>query len=295
MNLFNKDWEQLDSKIEQLKTKTEFAIGIFGSYNREQWHDVLDLCKDIHDDFKKVRYPTKQERSIAWQKFFDLRHRAYQEKNKQIASLSSGRKSEIYDMLRYVEYDWFGDFLVGKVLSFGLLATRVEDMKWAGKKLNEAGAYFKKVKHEMTREDKVEVYNRFVEIRSNHDQYWSQYKESSQADYEQRKKEKQKAWEEKQAAWEEKQEKSRRIRARIENNLSNNKEKLDKALDALDRFRDNRRNLRDKISESYSDDWRSKAEGWLDEMDDKISDIESSIDRIRDWISEDQSKLDNWN
>ena len=69
---------------------------------------------------------------------------------------------------------------------------------------------------------------------------------------------------------------------------------MNKAIDALDRVKDSRRNLRDKISESYSDNWKSKAENWLDEMDNKISDIESSIDRIKDWISEDKNKLDNW-
>jgi chromosome segregation ATPase len=292
---FEKSWEQLDSKISELESKINSATSLFGSYDRYRWRFVLDLCKEINDEFKKVRYPKKQERSIAWQKFFDLRHLAYQEKNKQIALLSRSHKSEIYDMLRYVDYDWFGDFLVGKLISFGLLATKVEDMKWAGKKLKEAGTHFKNLKHEMTREDKSEVYQRFVDIRSNHDHFWSKYKESSQADYERRKKEKQKVWEEKQNAWEEKQEKSRRIKTRIEDNLSNNKEKLDKAIDALERVRDNRSNLRDKISDSYNDDWKSKAEGWLDEMDDKISDIESSIDRIRDWVSEDQEKLNNWN
>ena len=293
-SFFSPDWEKLDKKIAELESKIGFACNIFGSYNKSKWSSILDLCKEINDDFKNIRYPKKEERSIAWQKFFDLRHKAYQEKNNQIANLSKSRKRELYIMLNHLKHDWLADFLIGEILFFGFLKTKAEDMKWSGKKLNEAGAYFKSVKHEMTREDKAEIHQLFVDIRSNHDLFWLKYKKTSQVNYESRKKENQKAWEEKQRAWEEKKEKGRRIKNSIENNLSKNKDKLNKAIDALDRVKDSRRNLRDKISESYSDNWKSKAENWLDEMDNKISDIESSIDRIKDWISEDKNKLDNW-
>lgn len=294
-NLLNENWERLDKKIESLDSAINYASGLFTSFNSYQWKEIFDLCGEIHQDFKSIRYPTKEGRSIAWQKFFDLRNKAFQEKNRQIKGLSSTRKNEIYDMLRYTEYDWLGDLLIGKILSFGLLETKVEDMKWAGSKLKEAGAYFKSVKLEMTREDKAEVFLRFSDIRSSHNLFWSRYKEISQVNYERTKIEREKARHEKQRDWEEKQEKSRRIRGSIENNISKNKEKLDKATNALEKIKDSRRNLRDKISESYSDNWKRKAEGWLDEMDDKINDIEASIERIRGWIAEDQNKLDNWN
>jgi len=294
-NLLNENWEKLDKKIENLDSAINFASGLFNSFNPYKWKEIFDLCEEIHQDFKTIRYPTKELRSIAWQKFFDLRDKAFQEKNKQIKGLSSTRKNEIYDMLQYTEYDWLGDLLIGKILSFGLLETKVEDMKWAGSKLKEAGAYFKSVKLEMTREDKAEVFLRISDIRSSHNLFWSRYKEISQVNYERVKIEREKARQEKQRDWEDKQEKSRRIKNRIENNISKNKENLNKATKALEKIKDSRRNLRDKISESYSDNWKRKAEGWLDEMDDKINDIEASVERIRSWIAEDQNKLDNWN
>jgi len=294
-SFFSEDWKVLDKKIANLESKIGYASNIFGTSDRQKWSSILDLCKEINDNFKSTRYPKKEERSIAWQNFFDLRHKAYQTKNKQIATLSKSRKSELYSMLNNLSHNWLADFLIGEILSFGLLKTRAEDMKWAGKKLNEAGSYFKSVKQEMTREDKAEIYQIFVDIRSNHDLFWAKYKETSKADYRRRKEENQKAWERKQSAWEEKKEKSRRIKNSIENNLSKNKDKLSKAIDALQRVKDTRRNLRDKISESYSEKWKSDAENWLNDLDDKISDIESSINRIRDWVSEDKNKLDNWN
>lgn len=294
-DFLNENWEKLDKKIDNLESNINYATGLFNSYNAHQWKEVFDLCEEIHHDFKGTRYPTKEERSVAWQKFFNLRNKAYEEKNKQIKELSRSRKNEIYDMLQYTDYDWLGDLIVGKILSFGLLETKVEDMKWAGGKLREAGTYFTSVKQEMTQEDKSEVFQRFTDIRSSHDLFWSRYKDISQANYERVKIDRQKAWKEKQNVWEEKQEKSRRIKANIENNISKNTEKLYKAMDALEKVKDSRRNLRDKISESYNENWKSKAEDWLDEMDDKISDIEASIERIRGWISEDQDKLNNWN
>lgn len=293
--MFSISWQELDRKIDTLESNVNSASNWLNSYNRDEWSRIMSLCKEINENFKGVRYPAKNERSVAWQRFFNLRHKAYEERNRILKATSRERKGEIYGMLYAVDYDWLADVIVGQVLSFGLMATRAEEMKWAGQKLKEAGQYFSRVKHEMTREDKAEVFNRIVDIRSNHDHFWSRYKEISREQYEKRKEEKQRAWEEKQRAWEQKQEKSRMIRNRIENNLEKNMDRLSKALSALERCRENRSNLQSKIYESYSDEWRSKAEGWLDELDDKIEDIESSVERLRNWVSEDRDKLDNWN
>lgn len=286
--LFKEDWENLNSDISNLKSKISFASGMLRSYNRERWEEIFDLCKEIQKTFKHVRYPTKKDRNIAWQRFCDLRNSAYSEKNTQFVTLSNNRKNEINNLLRDVDYDWFADILIGQILSLGFLKTKVEDMKWAGKKLKEAGTYFKSVKYDMTREDKSYVHDRLVEIRSNHDLFWSRYKDSAEKNYQQRR-------EEKNREWVEKREKSLQIRQGIENNISHNKSKLYKAQDALERTKDKRRDLKNKIEDSYNDNWKSKAEGWLEEFDDKIEDIEESIKRLEQWIYNDQDKLDNWN
>lgn len=286
--LLKEDWENLNSDISNLESKISFASGMFRSYNRERWEEIFDLCKEIQKKFKHVRYPTKKDQNIAWQRFFDLRNSAYSEKNTQFEALSSNRKGEINNLLRDVDYDWFSDILIGQILSLGFLKTKVDDMKWAGKKLKEAGTYFKSVKYDMTREDKSYIHDRLVKIRSNHDLFWSRYKDSTEKEYQQKR-------EEKNREWEEKREKSLQIRQRIENNISNNKSKLYKAQDALERIRGKRRDLKDKIEDSYSDNWKSKAEGWLEEFDDKIDDIEESIERLEQWIYNDQDRLDNWN
>ncbi len=294
LNIFKESWQELDHKINELENGINYATGLLGSYDRNNWERIFNTCKEIHQDFKSIRYPTKLERDSAWQRFFNLRNSAYVESNKLREQDSRIERDDLYGRLNSLEYDWFSDFLVGHFLSFGIMKTRAEEMKWAGKKLKEVGQYFSTVKYRMTKEHKAEVFQRIVKIRETHDAFWSQYKERSQEEYRKRKEQNQQVWEEKQRAWEEKKEQSSRIRDKIESNLEGNKEKLKKAINALDRCQDSRGNLQDKIYESYSDNWKSKAEGWLDELDDKIGDIESSINRIKDWIAEDKNKLDNW-
>jgi len=245
------------------------------------------LCKEINDDFKGVRYPTKHERDTAWQTFFNLRDKAHKVRHSQIYDRSKRHFDEIMSGLQYADYDAFADFVFGQVVTIGLLKVTPDEMKAKGRELSKIGVHFKSVKHEMTNEHKTEVHERMIKVRQNQDGFWGQYK-SYHA-------EKSKVYEEKQRTWQEKQEKSRQIKARIESNLENNKEKLYKANDALDRFEKKRDELQSKIYDSNSDNWKSKAEGWLDEFNDKIRDIKSQIESIEKWIEEDQDKLRKWN
>lgn len=188
--------------------------------------------------------------------------------------------------LRSADYDMCSDFLIGNILTIGLLKVTPDEMKAKAKQLAETMTHFKLVKNEMTKEHKAEVFKRIMEVRQNHDGFWGQYKRYQE--------ERSKVYEEKQRAWQEKQERGIQIKERIERNIENNEEKLVKAREALDRFERNREELQDKIYDSRSDNWRSKAEGWLDEIDAKIRDIESQIARIENWIEEDRGKLHNW-
>ncbi len=285
--MFNISDRELNSKLNELTRKVERTQTLFGNASQHEWKDIFELCDQIAENFKNVRYPSKQERDIAWQNFYNLRNAAYETKRKQSHTKSSEHYNYIMGELKSANYDAIGDFLIGRVFSLGLLKTTADEMKAKGRELSKIGGYFKSVKHEMTNEHKSEIHQRMIEIRENHDAFWGKYK-SYQA-------EKSQLYEQKQRNWEEKQQKSRQIKERIESNLSSNREKLSKAKDALYRFERNRDELRDKIYESTNYNWKSKAEGWLDEANDKISDIKDQIDRIEGWINEDIDKLRNWN
>jgi hypothetical protein len=286
-NLFNISSSELDSKIEKLSGKIERAQPFFGSPSKYDWDEIFELCKEINENFKGVRYPTKHDRDTAWQTFFSLRDKAHKIRHTQVFDRSKEHYDELMSRLHSADYDAIADFVVGKVMFMGLLKATPDEMKEKGRELGKIGAYFKSVKHEMTKDHKATVHERMIEVRQNHDGFWGQYKSYNA--------EKSKMYEQKQQAWQEKQEKSRQIKARIESNLESNKEKLYKAKNALDHFERKRDDLKDKIYDSHSENWKSKAEGWLDEFNDKIRDIESQIDRIEKWIEEDRDKLNNWN
>lgn len=283
---FNISHSELDSKINNLSAKIGWAQPVFGIIVDSQWEEIFQLCKQIQEDFKNVRYPTKAERDIAWKRFNDLRDKAYSDWNNIIFDRSNKYYKEIMRRLETVMYSGLGDFLIGQVLSLGLMKTTAEEMKANGRELKEIGAYFKSVKHAMTREHKVQVFEKILQVRKSHDNFWGRYK-SYQG-------EKSRNYEEKKATWEEKQEKSRIIRTRIENNIEQNTHKLREANESLNQLERKRSELRDKIYDSNNYSWKSKAEGWLDEFDEKIRSKKDYIDRLEKWIEDDREKLRNW-
>lgn len=278
--------DDLNKKISKLDSKVAASQSFFGSFQPHQWNDVFELIKEIQEDFKKgIRYPTKAERDEAWQTFFNLRDDAYRLKHEQYEERSKQHYREIEPYLRDAYWNKLEDEL-GDIVTLGLMPTTKEGMKWKGQQLREAGNLLSKHKHEMTKEHKAEIHDRIVSIRANHDVFWGQYREYQ--------KEKQQIYEQKKQAWEEGQVRRQHAKERIEANIEKNKESLVKAQDALDRQKQHRSKLQDDISSAYSDSFRERAEGWLDECNDKISDIEDSIQRLESWIQEGREKLNSF-
>jgi hypothetical protein len=277
--------EDLDKKIRSLESKIQSAPSWF-DYDFNKISEAIDLSKEIQEDFKSnIKYPTKAERDQAWQKFFNLRENLYRIKREASEAKSNEHYREINGYLKDADY-WYSMDKLFDVFTFDLMKTSKEGMKWKGQQLREAGNLLTKYKHEMTSEHKAEIHERIVSIRKEHDCFWERYR-----DYQN---ERQKIYEEKKKAWEEGQTRRENAKERIQANVEKNKESLRKAEDALERQKQHRSKLQDDISSAYSDGFRERAEGWLDECNDKISDIESSIDRIETWIQEGKDKLNSF-
>lgn len=86
-------------------------------------------------------------------------------------------------------------------------------------------------------------------------------------------------------------EKHEDFQIKVRTNLERNYERHRKATYALESCRSHADKLRDKIASAWNEDWKDKAYVWLSELEDKIRDIEQSIDRIEEWIREDEEKL----
>lgn len=275
-------YEDLDKKIRQLEGRIASTHSFLGS-TRLDWEPVFELMKEIQADFnRKIRYPTKEQQQMAWQTFCSLRTEAHEKSQKSRKSRSDYLMIEINQELRAADFDMMMDGL-GDIITFNMMKTTKEGMKEKGRRLRNAGQLLSKHKGELTHEHKTEVFERIKLIRKEHDAFWGRMHKAHE--------EQQRQWEQKQRDFEARKSNAKdRIRA----NIDKNKEQLRKAEDALDRQKRNREKIRDQISSAYSDTFRDRAEGWLDEANAKIADIEASIARIEGWIQEGRSKLDSF-
>ncbi|MBS1793150.1 MAG: hypothetical protein JSS81_04815 [Acidobacteria bacterium] len=277
--------EDLDGKINRLESTVNSSSHWFG-YDSFKIKDAIELCKEIQEDFKKnIRYPSKSQRDEAWQKFFDLREDVYRIKREAAEHQSEKHYREIDHHLNDAYfYNWEDE--IGDVLTLGLMQTKKETMVWKGKQLREAGRLLKEHKHEMIAKHKNEIHERIISTREEHDKFWLRYREYQE--------EKQELYEKKKKAWEEGQIRREQAKERIQANIDKNRVSLRKAEDALERQKQRRSDLEDQISSAWSDSFRERAEGWLDECNYKISDIEDSISRLESWIQEGEDKLNSF-
>ena len=150
-----------------------------------------------------------------------------------------------------------------------------------GRRLNEAGQKLSRNKEwRCLGPHKSECFEAIQIARASLDEFWENRKTHG-AERKRQYDMKQAEFEAKQAAW----------RVRTKTNISNNREKLDRAVGALNRVQDRISEIEGKIYETDSDKWRGIFGDWLSEAREKESDIEESIDRIRGWIDEDEAKL----
>jgi len=286
MSAFFRDgYEKLNDKIYELQQEVDgLKYTLLTSHIADSWETIIDLMNEIQEDFKSVRYPTRQDRENAWQRFFELRQEIYRKKNQRYEEVSKNHKDTLFDLLKGLEYWQLREGL--RQMFFTELNVIKAEVIENGKKLNEAGKYFSSVKHEMTGDDKVEVFNKIKEIRESHDEFWRNFKDRSQELHE--------AKEDRKRDYEERQDRKEKAKNSLIENIENNREKLEKAEQALAKQESHRDDLEEKLESAYSESFRERCEGWLDECNEKIRDIESYIDKIKSWIEDGEDRLRNW-
>ncbi len=79
---------------------------------------------------------------------------------------------------------------------------------------------------------------------------------------------------------------------KVRDRIATHKERLEKLYAVLSKAEAHLDNLRDQRASAWSDSFRDRVEGWIDEEEDRISSIKEKIDRIEGWLDEDRGKLD---
>jgi hypothetical protein len=258
------EWKTLDGLIDELKTMLDSKLnrGLFVVTvlipSSVTWGAIWGKAAEIQQGFKGIRYPTKEQREEAWERFNSLRDDASkqnQDENNKRRWRSESHRSAILHQIS-----------LARPAKLIIDHPDVEEMKSLGQILHEAGQMLSKHKEEMLAEHKQECFETIQEMRKCHDAWWASLKG---------------------AQYEKHQERD----AKTRENLAKNYERHRKATQALAHFRSCADKLRSQIASAYNDDWASKAEGWLSDFEDKIADIEQHIERIEEWIREDESKL----
>ena len=136
----------------------------------------------------------------------------------------------------------------------------------------------------MFRNDKDEAFNSLKRAQDQLNAAWDQWKEGKAELFRKRNDErerKQEEYERKKREWE----------SRTRDNIASLEERRTKLELVLERRKDRRSDLDDKKYNARSDSFRSVVEGWIDENEDAIREIERKLSNVNDWIDEAYKRL----
>jgi len=276
------------------------------------WKEVWSLIKEISAGFKATRFATKQEREEAWNLFQELVQQAKirgevdrariaeQEKNWDKRRRQSDQaRSKILVKAHYtrpstgIEQAIVGpillplqmvDALLRKILGLEDLDARKEELLSCSRSMREAWDAFTEHKADLLPGDKAQMYKTLSDAQARLDAAWADYKEGAN-----------RLWRLKQEAWElrqkQREEKHQLFVERVNANIQKLEGNLEKAKDALDRNETRLEKLRDDYDNAWSDGFKERCSEWIDQCEEKIANIQASIDRLEGWLNEERTKL----
>ncbi len=287
------EYQQLDTLIDHLSD-------VIDAHNdgATNWKAVWDDIRTISASFKTVRYPTREERQGAWDRKQSLidQIRVLQDseyaRRRQFSATSEKHRSTIESLADAGKPDsGFGDIalamatgglsLIGKRIMddiFGETDEIKEELDRRSLALNEAGWYLRDHKGEMKRADKDAAFQYIASIRESLNDDWSKWKQAKSA-----------AHEERQRQWEYRQRERSDKRERWLNSQHDFIELLESKIERLEPILENKRNNLDKLHDMQSTargDFSDTVDGWIDECQASISDLESKIDAAQEKIRE---------
>ena len=301
------DYKELDDLIEQLKEAVEE-----GDPQKGYWKELWALVKRIGAGFKGTRYPSNEDKNKAWSRFRELREQASArsesdrarveeqkkewEKRKEqslktrckvegkstqarpLSSLERGVGNIILAPLLLVEA------ILRDIFGLEKLDQIKEELLNCNAKMREAWELFNTHKGDLLPGDKAQTYKSLIAAQERLDRAWADWKARNNEFYEANRE----VWKRKQREYEEKHQ---QFVERVEANISKLESRLGKAKTALERQEANLDKLRDDYANAWSDGFRERCSEWIDECEEKISDIKADIDKVETWIDEERAKL----
>lgn len=255
----NLSTEEAKSNAKKIGWEIDMLSSGHWSNFQRTYREFWDHARQISRMFKNLKPLLREDREELWEKFSNICEDVKRKQNSEheTRTFKSGHHRD--SIIMKIERARPSSL-------FGLHSPDVVGMKALGQVLREASQMLSKYKAEMYGEHKQECFQKIQEMRKVHDAWWESLKQQmskKQADFQ----------------------------ARVRANLERNHERHRKAAYALQSHRMRAEELRDRIASAWNEDWKDKAYVWLSELEDKIRDIEDSIERIEGWIREDEEKL----
>ena len=247
--------------------------------------------------FKGVRFPTQDEHQQAWSRFQDLVQKVKDKQDERRSNFEQKRETSENlrdNLIRRAENALPASGLADVILALatgglsviveltlnallGPFDKRKEELLQSSRALQAVWDEFSSRKNQLLRDDKSTVYHALKNKQDQLDDLWAQYKAERQRTLD--------------AFYKEKRQRHEEWRERTLANIRKNQERQSRLEDVLGHKRGHLDSLHDRLADAWSDDYRSRVEGWIAEEEAAISDIERKIDEIKGWISEDLAKL----
>ena len=265
--------------------------------------ELWDLAKAKNDTLlredKDVVYPALRSANERLQEAWDRWKQIREEKSAELRDQIVG-KSETAVPLEWTELiELIGKIIIadetdGLSLILELLEDEKSKLKAQRESLQEVWALFKSEKDNLLPPDRETVYQALRDAESRLQGAWGQYS-SARDEYNAAKREKHEAWRNKvEGNLSKNQQRSDKLNGVLERkrqNLENNQERIGKLENALERKRQHLDELYEKLSDARSDSYRERVEGWIEEDESSVEDIETQLSRVNGWIQEDSRTL----
>ncbi|MCX5991192.1 MAG: hypothetical protein NTZ04_02505 [Chloroflexi bacterium] len=288
------DHSALDQLIDLLESEAEEIEPL-----RTRWKPLWNSIRTIGAAFRETRYPTREEKDQAWHRFQSLVERVKQEQNSErtqrenLENTSDRWKDEIMVLASEATPPSSFEESVYAV-TFGIVETAVKGavnallpgpeidetkdmLLHCSGKLREGWNLLSEHKVEMLGRHKKEAFDALSDAQAKLDAAWERWREA-----------KGRAWE---AFREQKRQGREAFEDRVRANIEKLQERLDKLSGVLHHKESHLDELRDKQASAWSDDFRDRVGGWIDEEESAIQDIGAKIDQIEEWLEEERSKL----
>lgn len=282
--------ENIEREIDNLKSL--IPSGFFFN-SKPDWKSVWEQIKKINKIFKDVRYPQKEDRQKAWDDFQALitEVKQLQEKEKEEWENKKAESERLRDRIINQADNATLPSGLGEVilaLTTGGISTiindimgpfdeRKADLQNASKQLRKGWEMLEQYKNEMLAKDKRDAYKALNDAKENLDNEWDDYKRERQNAFNSYIREKEQRREER--------------RERIETNINKLEERRTRLNEILAHKESHLDDLRRKLSDAWSDDYRDRISGWIYEEESSINDIQDKLKDVENWLYEARSKL----